>query len=73
MKQSAVVMGDTNNTGGDKWKDKLLFVNSMVYGQNGDNSKRRQVKTATQKWRQKWLYSKPRQTQTTPAVLVKSI
>jgi len=26
-----------------------------VYGQNGDKSKRRQVKTATPKRRQKWL------------------
>ena len=44
---------------------------NSVYGQNGDKSKRRQVKTATPKWRQKWLYSKRRQTQTTPTVLVK--
>jgi len=41
----------------------------MVYSQNGDKSKRRQVKTATPKW----LYSKRRQTQTTPTVPVTPI
>jgi len=46
---------------------------AAVYGQNGNKSKRRQVKTATPKWRQKWLYSKRRQTQTTPTVLEKPI
>jgi len=34
---------------------------------------RSMVKTATPKRRQKWLYSKRRQTQTTPTVLVKPI
>ena len=40
----------------------VLHPTSGVYDQNGDKSKRRQVKTATPKRRQKWLYSKRRQT-----------
>jgi len=50
-----------------------MSLSLAVYGQNGDKSKRRQVKTATPKLRQKWLYSKWQQTQTTSTVLVKPI
>ena len=61
-----------------KYKHLISSVHRVVrvYGQNGDKSKQRQVKTATPKRRQKWLYSKRRQTQKTPRpteLLVKSI
>ena len=51
----------------------VLTEKRLQWRDNGLWSKRRPVKTATPKRRQKWLYSKRRQTQTTPTVLVKPI